>query len=99
MITVAKDVKVTGKKRSIRKTGKLIPQTYGKPWEEREYKYDTIEGEATLTIDVEALISLLGPRAISSKGRKAVEAGGAVVLTVTKARVTEEGEWRSSFTS
>ena len=84
---------VTGKKRLVRKTGNLIPQPYGAPWPEREYKCDTLEGEATLCIDIEALIASLGPRALASKGRKAVEASGAIVVTVTKIRVTQEGEW------
>lgn len=93
MITVAKDVKVKGVKRSVRKSGKLIPQAYGRPWEEREFKYDIAEGEATLVIDVEALLKMLGPKAVSSKGHKAVEASGAIVLTVSKVRITQEGQW------
>jgi hypothetical protein len=36
--------------------------------------------EVIVEVDVEYLASVLGPRALASKGKKAVEAGGAIVV-------------------
>ena len=52
-----------------------------------------IEGEVTLTIDIDGLLRELGPKALRSKTRKSVEASGKVVVT---ARVTSSkaSDWK-----
>ena len=89
---IAQGVKVTGQKRESRKRLGPIPAGAAQ-WDRYDFKWDTLEGEATLSIDIEALIAHLGPKALTSKGRKAVEASGAVVVTVSRVRTVQEGEW------
>ena len=51
-----------------------------------------LEGDVTLSIDVEALIKSLGYKALRAKTHKAVEASGAVVVTA-KITSSKAGEW------
>lgn len=52
-----------------------------------------LEGEVTLEVNVEALLRMLGGKALTSKGRKAIEASGAVVVTA-RVTSTKAGDWK-----
>ncbi|HEX4714878.1 MAG TPA: hypothetical protein VH164_08135 [Ktedonobacteraceae bacterium] len=81
-------------KHTSRKTGKT--KTTGN-WTHPEYEYkdEVLEGTVTLEIDVEALLRVLGTKALQSKSRKAVEASGAIRVTATSVKVAVPGNWMS----
>lgn len=85
--------KITATKQERRTTKRTVTVSWSSvPQPVNEYRIVEMEGEVTLTIDVESLLKALGPKALTSKTRKSVEASGAVVVT---ARVTsaKTGDW------
>lgn len=85
---------ITATKREVRPTGRTITVSWSDyPQPVRESREVALGGEVTLEVDVEALLKVLGPKALKSKGRKAQECSGAVVVT---ARITSSkpGEWK-----
>jgi hypothetical protein len=97
MHTLVKNHKLTATKVLQRKTGKLEYSASGQShWPVFEYQTQTLEGEITVEINLEALIQTLGTAALKSKGKKAVEASGAVVVTARNIREVSLSDWRST---
>jgi hypothetical protein len=53
-------------------------------WNRTSQSYEAVPGIVKLEVDIDALVRLLGSRAIVSKGGVAVEAGGAIKMTRVK---------------
>jgi hypothetical protein len=98
MQTILKNHKLTATKELRRNTGETEYSASGlSHWPVFEYRTQTLEGEITIEIDVEKLVRNLGTAALRSRGKKAVEASGAVVVTARNIREIALGDWRPNF--
>lgn len=98
MQTILKNHKLSATKELRRDSGKFNQHAPNYPrYPVFEYRTQTLEGEITIEIDVEALIRTLGTAALRSRGKKAVEASGAVVVTARNIREVSVSDWRPHF--
>jgi hypothetical protein len=58
-----------------------------------EYRTATLEGEITVSIDLEAVIKHLGPKAVRAKTKRAQEASGMLVVTASNIKATSITDW------
>jgi hypothetical protein len=96
-LILAKDRPVKAHKQESRHTGKVIERVVGTGYSthsETEHRTVELEGLVTVTIDLEAIIKRLGTQAIKSKGKRAQEAGGAIVVTARNVREVAATDWR-----
>jgi hypothetical protein len=97
MITILKGRKHSATNQQRRRTNEIQKADYGREYPVYEYRQQMLEGEISIQIDVERLVSELGTTALRSKGKKAVEASGAVVVTVRNIREVSGGEWKKHY--
>jgi hypothetical protein len=94
MTTLIKDHRLTATAQESRHTG--VTKSYGingSFWQESEYRKVELEGFITVEIDLEKIIRRWGSKAMRSKGRRAQEADGAIVVTASDVRTIASSTW------
>jgi hypothetical protein len=97
MITHIATRPLTAHKQESRRTPDNTPAWKRDPLHPKyQVRIATLEGEVTLSIDVDAIIQQMGTRAIKSKTHRCVEANGAVVVTakIKSSAFSDWSEWK-----
>jgi hypothetical protein len=87
---LAKNVKVQTRKEQSRRSAEHF---WNDGTAKLEYRYVALEGEITVTIDLEAIIKHLGPKAVRAATKRAQEASGMLVVTATNVQQTSISDW------
>jgi hypothetical protein len=93
LTTLIKGHRLTATNQESRRTGVIKQGINGSSWNEIEHRKVELEGFITVEIDLEKIIRRWGSKAMRSKGKRAQEADGAIVVTASNVRTIASSTW------